>query len=99
MGTPQRARIPILHSIKMRSVAFAALALALALAVGGASAQVMEGMPGGYEECPTPYKLGTEYNDIGYIIAKHMTTRNRCPSARRPGLTMARMGQSTPTLS
>merc|ERR1712224_1029455 len=99
MGTPQgqRARILILHSIKMRSVAIAALALALA--VGGASAQVMEGMPGGYEECPTPYKLGTEYNDIGYIIANTYDHAEQMPKSRRPGLTMARMGQSTPTLS
>merc|ERR1712025_1497366 len=85
MGTPQRARIPILHSIKMRSVAFAALALALALAVGGASAQVMEGMPGGYEECPTPYKLGTEYNDIGYIIANTYDHAEQMPKCEAPG--------------
>ncbi len=69
----------------MRSVAFAALALALALAVGGASAQVMEGMPGGYEECPTPYKLGTEYNDIGYIIANTYDHAEQMPKCEAPG--------------
>merc|ERR1739838_975342 len=85
MGTPQRARILILHSIKMPSVAFAALALALALAVGGASAQEMEGMPGGFEECPTPYKLGTEYENIGYIIANTYDYAEQSPKCEAPG--------------
>merc|ERR1712021_123493 len=85
MGTPQRARILILHSIKMPSVAFAALALALALAVGGASAQVMEGMPGGFEECPTPYEMGFGGDKIGYIIANTYDQAGQSPKCEAPG--------------
>merc|ERR1712072_1468409 len=73
MGTPQRTRIPILHSIKMRSVAFAALALALALAVGGASADGHLGMPGGFEECPHKDK------DINIVVANTYNSQEEKP--------------------
>merc|ERR1712072_1391699 len=76
MGTPQRARILILHSIKMRSVTSSALALALALAVGGASAQVEVG---GWEECPTPYEMGFGGDKIGYIIANTYDQAGQSP--------------------
>ena len=75
-GTPQRARILILHSIKMRSVTSSALALALALAVGGASAQVEVG---GWEECPTPYEMGFGGDKIGYIIANTYDQAGQSP--------------------
>ena len=79
------ARILILHSIKMPSVAFAALALALALAVGGASAQEMEGMPGGWSECPTPYEMGFGGDKIGYIIANTYDYAEQSPKCEAPG--------------
>merc|ERR1739847_1123 len=82
MGTPQRARILILHSIKMRSVTFSALALALALAVGGASAQIEVG---GWEECPTPYEMGFGGDKIGYIIANTYDSAGQSPKCMAPG--------------
>ena len=56
----------------MRS--FAALALALALAVGGASAQ-LEGMPGGFEECPHPHSD----NDIDIVVANTYNSQGQKP--------------------
>ena len=72
-GTPQRARILILHSIKMRSVTFAALALALALAVGGASAQLEGGGGGFWEECPHKDK------DIDIVVANTYNSQGQKP--------------------
>ena len=69
----------------MRSVTFAALALALALAVGGASAQEMEGMPGGWSECPTPYEMGFGGDKIGYIIANTYDSAGQSPKCQAPG--------------
>merc|ERR1711934_677780 len=84
MGTPQHTRILILLSIKMRSVTSSALALALALAVGGASAQIMM-EDGGWEECPTPYILGTDYEDIGNIVALTYDSQGEKPKCGPTG--------------
>eukprot|EP00235_Prasinoderma_singulare_P008080 CAMPEP_0119168310 /NCGR_PEP_ID=MMETSP1315-20130426/7121_1 /TAXON_ID=676789 /ORGANISM="Prasinoderma singularis, Strain RCC927" /LENGTH=115 /DNA_ID=CAMNT_0007161813 /DNA_START=217 /DNA_END=561 /DNA_ORIENTATION=+ len=69
----------------MRSVTSSALALALALAVGGASAQEMEGMPGGWSECPTPYEMGFGGDKIGYIIANTYDYAEQSPKCEAPG--------------
>merc|ERR1712037_187560 len=65
----QCTRIPILHSIKMRSVTFAALALA----VGGASAQLEGGGGGFWEECPHKDK------DIDIVVANTYNSQGQKP--------------------
>ena len=38
-----------------------------------------------YKKCPTPYQLGTEYDDIGYIVARTYDSQDQVPKCEAPG--------------
>ena len=38
-----------------------------------------------FSKCPTPYQLGTEYNDIGYIVANTYDSQKQEPKCEAPG--------------
>ena len=38
-----------------------------------------------YKKCPTPYQLGTEYDDIGYIVARTYDSQDQEPKCEAPG--------------
>ena len=38
-----------------------------------------------YKKCPTPYQLGTKYDDIGYIVARTYDSQDQEPKCEAPG--------------
>merc|ERR1719181_1417049 len=38
-----------------------------------------------FKKCPTPYQLGTKYDDIGYIVANTYDSQNQEPKCEAPG--------------